>query len=741
MGYDTSRAGNVIGWEPTAVATLVLGAFVVLVVSIELRAMGALASGVRAVVGTALLMVVPGALLVHVLGIRTRSFGRFSLFAVGLSFGVFAAATTTASVLFPVLGFETPFSLSSLLVVLGVSLLVPLVALPYAKIEIYRPDIDLSGPLSVVSLIVALPSIAALAAISMNRFETSVGMFLFVGYVLLVVLLAATRYLPANLYPLTAFFVSFSTLLHRNLLTDHVVGADIQALYATARTIMQAGYWSPALGGSSIAASVVTAIPAAFATVTGLELAIVYKVIYVLLFAFVPLGMYYLSSDIFSENIALFGTLVFAFYHVSFYFTPGKQLISELFVILLLSVLFRKEEWGVGRVLVIALLSIGLVQSHYAATYVYGLSLLAAAIGLTILERFAEGFENDLSIGYPLSLLVGATAWYAYASSELFGVLASIPASLLSQVVSLLAFESIEGSGASYVAEQTTVLNQLNLFLYIAVFGLIGIGLGYQILVHIGEFYRSGESEHVEYTALAVPLFAFLGSSYFLIINLYADRVIQMVLVVLAPFAAVGYGYVAYGVGDARSRLGLGRNSPLRWVPIAVLVGSLLLFNSGLVFSLAGAADTSVFNPNAHDLAFSEEERAGAVWLNERTDIERIEADRSLTGSDRTGSPERVRIYTDSTSAQMFRSELPSRYYTVEVSMLKSDFDPRLDPESIDQGYVFIRERSVLEGSGSTRVSPAYLSEAEARSLTESRDVIYDNKVIRIVETGNETAA
>lgn len=742
MGYDTSWVNSTTNRRLIAIAALVVGSLVVLLTSIEFRSLGALASGVRAIVGTFLLMVAPGALLTYVLGLRTRSFGRFSLLAVGLSFGMLATATTVTSALFPILGFEAPFSLSSLVIVLSASLLIPLVALLYIGTEVYRPRIGLSGPIPVVSLIVALPSVAALAAVLMNRFETNAGMFLFVSAVLLVVVLATTRFLPADLYPTTVFFVSFSTLLHRSLLTNHVVGADIQAIYATAQTIMRAGYWSPTLGGSSIAASVVTAVPASFATITGLELAVVYKVVYVLVFALVPVGIYYMSSDIFDENVALFGAFVFTFYHVSFYFTPGKQLISELFVVLLLSLLFRSDGGGAGRKLAIGLLSVALVQSHYATTYVYGLSLLAAGVNLTVLGRLTEEFDHDFSAGYPLILLVGATAWYGYASEELFATLASIPASLLGQVVSLLAFESIEGSGASYVAEQTTVLDQLNLFLYIVVLTLVSTGLAYQVLIHLEEIYRDGDSEHVEYTALAVPLFAFLGLSYFLIVNLYADRVIQMVLVVLAPFVAVGYRYVAYGVGDVRSRLGFESGSRLRWVPIAVLVGSLLIFNSGLVFSLAGTADTSAFNPDAHDLAFAENERAGAEWLEEHTDIRRIEADRlPLAASDRTAAPERVRIYTDSTTLQMFRSELSSGYYTVEVRPLKSDFDPRLDPDGIDRGYVLVRESSVLEGSGSTRVPPAYLSEAETRALTGSRDVVYDNEAIRIIEIDNETAA
>ena len=746
MGYDLYRSGDATRWGPIALFTVVYGLFAVLLVSIELQSLGAPALGVRIIAGLVLSLFAPGTLLAYMLEIGTRSFAKFSLFSVGLSVSVLAAATTVASVLAPSLGVEAPLSLLPLVSLLG-ALLSSLSVVSYfvahrrqGGSQLVRPRVDLDGPIPIVALLMALPTLAALGAILMNRFETNVGMYVFVSAVLLVVLLASTRYLPTNLYPMTVFLVSFSTFLHRNLLTEHVVGADIQATYAVASVIMRVDYWSPELGGTLMALPVDSSLPASLTTITGLELTVVYKLIYVLLFTLVPVALYYLGSDVFSKDVGLFGAFVFTFYHISFYFTPEKQLISELFVVLLL-IVFYDEDRSLSRAFAILVLSVGLILTHYAMTYVFTLCLFGAWACLFFTRRLLGDFEYTLSFRYPLSLLTAATAWYTYSSSELADTLSSIPVSLSEQIVNLLT-GTVEGSGASYVVERTTILDRISLFLYFSILFLAGVGLAYQVLVNLGRVHRGEGPRGVELTAIGIPLFAFLGSSFFVIINLYADRVYQMVLTVLALFVVIGYDYVCMGVRDLRDRFGIHRRFRSWRIPLAVLVALLFAFNSGLAFSLADQADTFTFNSNGHDYAFTEDERAGASWLIERTAITRREGFHpELSELEQPIPPGTVRVYTDSVTYQMFRSELPSGYYTASVEPFKSDFDPRLDSSDIGRGYVFVRERSILQGTGSDRVPTATLSEQEDRFLTRSRNVVYSNGAVRIVEINNETTA
>jgi len=138
-------------------------------------------------------------------------------------------------------------------------------------------------------------------------------MFVFVAGVLVVVAATAMRYVPQELYPITVFSVGLGTFLHQNLVTGFVVGADVQALYSTAQLLIEFQQWTPELTGSSISVPVVSLTPATVSLLTGLNLTTVFTVVNVVIFAFVPLLLYYLSNDVFSPEIGIFGCFFFIF--------------------------------------------------------------------------------------------------------------------------------------------------------------------------------------------------------------------------------------------------------------------------------------------------------------------------------------------------------------------------------------------------------------------------------------------
>lgn len=700
--------------------------------SIALEWVGVSVPAVRIVAGTCFLLFVPGIVLVRLIGIGTESLGEFAVFSVGLSLAVLSAAAPVVARFLSLLGVDAPLSVLPIAIALTVFSFVSMGFSRYHGAAKRRFAFRINGPFSVLLLLFSLPTIAALGAILMSRFQINAGMFVFVLAAELVVLLAATRYLPANFHPIAVFFVSLSMLLHRNLVTDHVVGADIQITYYVADLLLQAQSWSPQLGGSLLAVPMVTSVPAILATVTGLDLTTVFTVIYVSLFALVPVTLYYLYEDVFGESVALFGSLFFVVYHLSFYFTPGKQLLSELFLALLLLLFFRYGFEAVERKLAAALLTVGLVHSHYGTTYAFGLSLLVAAGGLLFVRRFVGETSSDVRLAYPIVLIGGATAWYAYASDELIAYLWTVPDSLAAQIVALIAGEGIfaEGTGADTVREQSVLLQEINLYLYVFFSVLIVAGLTWRCLTTLARIRRGEDPEDAELTALAVPLLVFLAASYAVIPNLWVERVYQMVLPLLAPFLPLGYSLVAGGVDDVRTKLGQRTRLLPRWSLLALLLAALLAFNTGMVFALAGGAAPYTFDSEAQDYAFSRAELDGASWLKDRAPVERADDDQS---------GDVVRIYTDTYSKQMLRSVLPPGYFDSEVILLKSEWQPRFDRGRIGDGYVFVRERGVVDGADGDTGSVATLSDENVNEITRSGDVVYTNGDVRIVRTENGT--
>lgn len=729
-----------------AFGAAVIGLVVIFWTSVELQSLGTPIGGVRAIAGIVLLLFVPGAILTRLFGFSTDRFGPFILFSVGFSFTVLVSVTLLASSVLPALGIVNPFSFLPLASILLAVLTALLLLGHLSETTVSIPRVRLSGPIPVILVLFALPSFSAAAVIGMEQFGTNLGMGLFVATVVGVVVLASTRYLPPTLYPLALFSVSISTLFHRNLLTDHVIGADIQVSYFISELVLRTHHWAPDMGGSMMVLAVVTSVPATFTAVTGVELAATFKVIYAFAFSLVPVGIFYATRRLFDDHVAFFGGLFFIIYHGSFYFTPGKQLLAELFVVIMILVFVQERDTRYRNVALFVLL-LALVFSHYGMTYVFGASLLVAYAGLEIGRRVVGDFDHRLSIWHPLAILATATAVYSIASPELIVTIGSIPLSLLDQLVTFVLTGVIPGSGASYAQNQAGLLSSLNLLVYLLLTAFVGLGLAWDSFTQLARIRRGEPPERIEYIALAVPLFGLLFASYFVAANLWADRVYQLVLTILSPYAAFGYTGLLGGLDELGSRIDAVRIGNVtrvslgggHWTFLAVLLGVLLTLNSGLAFSLAGTAQLSTFNAEANDLAFSTPEREAAHWLE--GNVERIEQyDELRPRSDETEETgDFVYLYTDYSSFQLFRAVTLPGYTNVELEVLKGRWQPTVYPEAIGDGYVFIRERSVSDVENSDEVTSSSLSPSEVEEVVVPRNVIYTSNAARIAVSNNSS--
>lgn len=724
---------------PMSIGVVVVGLVVLFWLSIPLHSLTVVVGVVRSVVGMTLLIVVLGVLLACLFCVPAHSIGRFALYVAGSSLAALAVLTIAVSTLLSLVGVVNPLSVVPLTVAVSVLLFGLLVVIHITDTPLDYPDVDLPSPVDlskpspIIITLCILPVLAVVGAVLVNHFGINTGMFVFIGSVLVVVV-GTVRFVPSRLYPAVTFSVSLATLLHHNLLSDHVIGADVQGIYFTAHLLTQVHQWVPN-SGSTMALPVVSTVPASFTLLTGIDLTTTFTVVYVLLFALVPLGIFYVSRDVFDSDIALFAALLFLFYHVTFLFTPSKQLMSELFAVLLVMLVVRGDlrEYGHRRIAAIFLLSAGLVATHYGTTYLFGFALLFAAVVSYAVDRLVGEVAHRPPVWYPVALLVGANAWYAYASPELFARLVSVPMGIFGQVFILLSGSSIEGSGMSYVGHQTSILGLLTIVVYLLFSVLICVGVGWRTLTTLAAFRRREVPDDIGYTALSIPVFVFLGLSYFLVFNLWADRVYQMALVFLAPFMPLGYRRVstaASTVSDQISSIRLPRGVP--WTVLAVLLGLLFALNSGLLFALAGTAQNSAFNTNANDLVFSQKEMQGAEWLKTHIDSPLI-TNQSNT-SNHTGD---VRIYVDPRTAQLFRSVLPEDHYNVKVIRLKSRWRPEVHPDQLNDGYVVIRQASIANEQRAN-ASSALISKENVQEIIARGTVVFRNDQIRIIKLGSD---
>lgn len=145
------------------------------------------------------------------------------------------------------------------------------------------------------------------------------------------------------------FSIAAAIILHRNLITNAVAGSDIQANYLFVELVLENGIWEPAMTSVFSSIPIVGTVPAIYSVMTGISTAFVFKVVYSLLFALVPLGIYYMFAGTFGANVALIGSYFFLFYFRTFDSTPGKTRIAQLFVVLLILVIITERDRFPGK--------------------------------------------------------------------------------------------------------------------------------------------------------------------------------------------------------------------------------------------------------------------------------------------------------------------------------------------------------------------------------------------------------
>ena len=694
--------------------------------------------------GVALALFAPGFVLTRFTGMNTERTGVHVASIVGASVVVVALSTIGAAAVLTALGAERTLAFRPLAATLT-GVLLALLALLYARGgSASRGDIGTLRMSGGKAALLCLPILGVVAAALMRQYGSNIGSFAFVAVLAISLVALWYRSEVGRVYPLGVFAISLALLLHINLTSPHIVGADIQGLYAIANHAFLTKSWFPALAGYGGSIPVMTAVPAAIAMLLGAPLLVTFKLLFVFLFALAPVVLYYVSEDVFDPDIAFFGASFFALYHLSFAFTPGKQLVAETFAVLALFALSVDSERAAQPALLV-LFSAGIVFSHYGVTYVFAVSLLVASILLAVARQVRMDITGRIPPAYPVVLLAAASVWYTLTAPALADRIAAIPAEMLAQFSVLLSGGAVERSGVTYVATETTLLQYLNILLYGVLVALIAVGLMHllfatflsrPVLAGIGS--RTGGDGPVasEYVALALPVFLFLGSSFVFVFGLWADRVLQLSLVVLAPLVPLGYRAIARAMpSGVTSRVTTGQAAPL----VALLL-ALLLFSSGFAGAAVGDASTSTFDASANDLSFEADDLRAVEWLRTNPNIERSET--APAGEDDlllVDHPERVQVYTDPGSYQLLRSTLSPRYYAVELVQLKNRWQPSVAPERVGSGYVLLREKAIVDTPDSGPVPPSVLTESEASQLRERGTVVYNRngvQIVRVVDDG-----
>jgi uncharacterized membrane protein len=366
--------------------------------------------------------------------------------------------------------------------------------------------------------------------------------------------------------------------------------------------------------------------------------------VYPLIFALLPVAVYQIVQKQTNDRIGFFSSMLIIASYPFFITLPSvaRQEIAEFFLVLLVLVMIDKRINKTTRFGVAFVFAFSLIVGHYGTAYLFMFSLVGALLLLPLIRsgvlgklRFQLGtirlqrmrsphaprqsiavsrYNTLLTVTFVLLVVVMTLTWASYTGGSLnYTVLVNTMSGTAKSAIS--EFFSTSGSqGLGLVVQpQVTPMREIAKYLYILVNLIIVLGL----LKIVWD--RRGTHFEDEYFALAIISGLVLFASVAFPSLSYAwntDRLFQLALLFLAPFFAIGC-LTLYQMFARVTRL---RASSFKGLCViaAVILSVFFLFNSGLVFAVAGEVGSSPALSPQSFLGFFEhpQDVAAAKWLD-----------------------------------------------------------------------------------------------------------------------------
>lgn len=391
---------------------------------------------------------VPGILVMRLLKIHRLDTIESLLYSVGLSISILMFVGFIINYLYPIIGISKPMAIAPLVFSIT-SLVLALCVLCYVKDNGYSyiEYFESKNLFSVLSLFICLlPLLSILGTYFVNFYHCNLLlMWLMILISFIVFLIGWSNAIPEKLNPLAIFSISLSLLFHTSLISMYINGWDINIEYYFSNLVKLNSVWDSNIFGSCNAMLSLVMLAPIYSTFMNTGLTWIFKIVYNILYALVPVCLYMITKKQFNEKIGFFACFFFV---CVFTFYSGmtsllRQEIAEFFLMLVVLLMTsNKEMSGVNKSILILIFSISLVVSHYSLSYLYmGLLVSVYFIQLffnnqnvkKLLNRVVT-FENfypiektnlshqfktpEIHLNYIVLFFVTAISWYIYISSS-----------------------------------------------------------------------------------------------------------------------------------------------------------------------------------------------------------------------------------------------------------------------------------------------------------------------------------
>ncbi|MFC1917789.1 DUF2206 domain-containing protein [Chloroflexota bacterium] len=717
----------------------------------------------RQIVSLTVLLFIPGAITLRILRIHTLNGIESLLFSVGISIAILMGSGAVINYFLPLFGLSEPLSLMPLAITSSIIVLC-LVAISYFRDREYASPtfVDIKGVFSPsVLFLCTVPFLSIFGTYMVNVHHSNILLMVLIAVVAIVaIVIGFTRWIPKRHFPLAVFVIGLSLLFSRSLISMYITGSDIHEEYFVASSIISAGFWNTEIQTLLNSLLSITILAPVTSIISDISLTWLFKVIYPLLTALVPLGIYQASRRQIGDRPAFFSA--FFFMSIS-HFYGGlavllRQEIASVFLVMLGILMVDEKMTFMKKALLGIVFGTAIVVSHYMLSvyYIGGIIFVFGAhyllrqswfrrgrnwlyIKLHIYQKSAlrelpmltKSGPMKYAVLFVIPFLVFAIAWYVFISdSAVFNVFIRIVTGVVTSIPDYLNPETSHGLDVVLRAPNPGLLHTFNAIINYLNQVFIIIGVVFVLVKFLHSPFKRG------YTALAVLSLAVIAAGVvipYASLRVDMQRLYHITLIFLSPFVIYGaltlFNIISRAVTCHWSSWKLRKGIKVAVFACASLyLAAFFLFESGMVWQLTEtyygsvslsqeaikASDDRLAKSNFYGNVTPVQDIYSAIWLSENKGYE-------------------TRVYATYNDAQVH----PLTSYALIYSVDPRDRVPILNSvikETIPDAYIYLQYLNVVEGIGTEFDADALpgrtltlFDMSDISHLVETRHKIYSN--------------
>ena len=334
----------------------------------------------RAIFSSLFLLIIPGLLIILVIGINKTGFMENIFLIIGLSISFLLFAGLLFNWLFYFIGVKEPLSLVPLAIGFNILLLTLWVIAFFRNRDLFTevkpPGL---GRVSNIFLLVPIvfPILSVLGAGVLNNNGPNYLTLVMLGGIAVYVVLAVLFRKKTNslIYPWVIWMLGAALLLMYSLRSRYILGYDIHQEYLMFLVTKENLHWTMASfrGSAYNACLSITILPAVFSSFLDINDEYIFKLVIQVVFSVVPVVIYFLLKRFFKKGIVAFLSVFFFISQFQFMQQmPSliRQEVSVLFFVLLLFIIFEDRFKNNVKNILLLIFCFSMIVSHYSTNYI-----------------------------------------------------------------------------------------------------------------------------------------------------------------------------------------------------------------------------------------------------------------------------------------------------------------------------------------------------------------------------------